>query len=531
MATSLMNYTGMNMKRFATALILTVALAGGLTGCSDFLDINEDPNSATREQLEQVPENLIPQAAAQLAVNKSIENYYGSLFSQTWSGVGFGLFVDSDRYVVGGTTFNNTFVNNYQDAAGNFTQVIEIAERAQSDPGAVPYNPTNVRAQAEILRQYTYFYITSFFGAVPYTEANRVEQFPEPSADPQEEILRGIIAELDTAVTNIDPAKQGIGGDFFYEGNLDNWERFANTIKLKAYFLLLSGEGSRTGSGVEGALPNENDLQTEIENLIAEGDLIQENSQNFAFPYLDEATQENPIYGVSKQFSAGENIAWACSEEIVDQMLAEGEPRGQDPRLRLYCQEDQLSGSEFTGVPPGGAGSGSPLPVNGGINQSVVSDVIHRPESPEEFATAAEVRLKEAEWAFRNGNPSTARTKLEEGIRLSINEVNGYPNVASPVSESEINAYLNSLPSAGNLTLEDIQLQQWIDLFERQIDVWNQWRRTKVPDLTPAANAATDGGVIPRRYNIPQSERSANPNLESRQIETPVWFEGPSANN
>lgn len=527
-----MNYTGMNMKRFATALILTVALAGVLTGCSDFLDINEDPNSATREQLEQVPENLIPQAAAQLAVNKSIENYYGAIFSQTWAGVGFfGNFTSAGRYNVGGLTFGNTFINNYQDAAGNFTQVIDIAEQAQGDPGAVPYNPTNVRAQAEILRQYTYFYLTSFFGAVPYTEANRVEQFPEPSPDPQEEVLRGIIAELDTAVANIDPAKQGIGGDFFYEGNLDNWERFANTIKLKAYFLLLSGEGSRTGSGVEGALPNENDLQTEIENLIAEGDLIQENSQNFAFPYLDEATQQNPLYGLSVQFSNGENVSWACSQELVNQMLAEGESRDQDPRLRLYCQEDQIAGSDFTGTPPGAGGTGSQPLSNGTIDESVVSDIIHRPEAPEEFATAAEVLLKEAEWAFRNGNRSTARTKLEEGIRLSIEEINGYTNVASPVTEPEINAYLNSLPSAGNLTLEDIQLQQWIDLFERQIDVWNQWRRTKVPDLTPAANAVTDGGVIPRRYNIPQNERSANPNLESRRIETPVWFEGPSANN
>lgn len=523
-----MNYTGTNMdlKRLASAVVLSAAFAVVFTGCSDFLDINDNPNEATRQQLEQVPENLIPQAAAQLAVNKSIENYFGAFWAQTWSGAGFGLFIDADNYQIGGVTFNNTYIANYADAAGNFTEVIRIAERA--NPENVSYNPSNVRAQAEILRQYTYFYETLFFGAVPYSQANKVNQFPEPAPDSQEEILRGVIANLDTAVTNIDPAQSGIGGDFFYDGDLNNWIRFANTVKLKAYFLLLSGEGSQTGDGVEGALPNDNDLRAEIENLLAEP-LIRENSQNFAFPYADQATQRNPLFAVSNQFSSGENIAWGCGAELVDQMLAENSPRERDPRLRLYCQEDQFPNSDFTGIPPGSGGSGTASLANGLVQNSLVSDVIHRPTSPEEFATAAEVLLKEAEWELRTGNPAAARSKLEEGIRASIQEVNGYPNIDSTVTQSEIDSYINSLPSQGNLSLEDIQLQQWIDLFERQIEVWTHWRRTKVPDLTPSSNAVTDGNVIARRYNLPTAATSANPNLSPRQIETPMWFEGPSA--
>lgn len=524
-----MIHTATNMTRTVSALTLAVTVAVVLTGCGDFLDINQNPNEATPEQLSQVPENLIPAAAAQLAVNKTVENQSGAFFAQTISGTGFGLFLRSTQYQIGGTTFNNTYLSNYETAIGNFTQVIDIAGNA--DPENVSYNPANVVAQAEILRQYTYLYETLFFGAVPFSQAAQPDRFPEPEPDPQEDILRGVIANLDSATANIDPSASGIGGDFFYSGDLNNWIRFANSVKLKAYFLLLSGEGSQTGAGVDGALPNGNDLQTEIENLLAEP-LIRENSQNFDFPYADTETQENPVFAVSSQFSGGENVGYACGGELVDQMLAENSSRNQDPRLRIYCQEDQFDNSTFTGLPAGELGTNFAVetPENGWINESMVSDAIHRPTSPEEFATASEVLLKEAEWELRNGNRSAARQKLEEGIRKSIELLNTYPNVQNPISSSEIDNFIASLPSQSNLTVEDIQLQQWITLFERQIDVWTHWRRTKVPDLDPAAGAVTPNNIIPRRYDLPDAATSANPNLSGRQIITPMWFEGPSAN-
>jgi hypothetical protein len=515
------------MRRL-TGLLAFIAACGVIfAGCDGFLSI-ENPNDATNEQLQQVPQSLIPAGAAGLAVNKTVENWGTACFAQTFAGTNTGgLFLNTCQYTIGGLTQSNTFLNNYVTAAGNFNQVVQIAQDA--DPASVSYSPANVEAQASILLQTTYFYITRFFGEVPYSQANQPDAFPQPDVDPQEEILRGVIAELDTAVANLDPSQPGISGDFFYDGDIEKWIRFANTTKLQAYFLLLSGEGTQTGAGVDGALPNGNDLQTEIENLITQDRLIRSNDSNFQFPYQNQDTQENPLWKTNTLLGVQENIIVYCGEELVEQMQAENDPREQDPRLRLYCEEDDFPNSTFSGIPAGTPGTGNSTAPDF-VAESRVSDVIVRPEAPEEFATAAENLLLEAEWELRTNDQSAARTKLERAIRENIELLNGYPNVGDDqISPQETNDFLNSLPSANNLTLQDIHRQQYVTLFERQLDVWTHWRRTKFPDLEPAASAATDGNVIPRRYDVPDDETSANPNVESRDIETPMWFEGPSA--
>jgi len=45
-----MNLSTTSMKRFAT-LLLIGGMALSLSACSDFLDVNEDPNAATRESV------------------------------------------------------------------------------------------------------------------------------------------------------------------------------------------------------------------------------------------------------------------------------------------------------------------------------------------------------------------------------------------------------------------------------------------------------------------------------------------------
>lgn len=521
-----MNRIATNMKRLSVfTLILGVAVT--ISGCNDFLSVNDDPNTATREQIAQVPGNLLPQAATSLATNKTAEHLVVRSWGQSWSGAGFGLFVDGDDYVVGGLQRNNTYVNVYASVAGNLSEIVEITESAKSNPSEVPYNPSNVQAQAEIIRQYSFLYLTEFFGAVPYEEANQPNTFPEPNPDSQEEILKSIIVRLDEMVNQINVNEDGLTNkDFFYSGDMGAWRNLANSIKLKAYFLLLSGNNSQTGNGLNGVVDPSVSMQAEIEGIVDNGNLLSSNDRNFAFEYQDQATQRNPFYAVGNQFAGGENIHYACSEAMVDEMLDLN-----DPRISLYCQEDQVSGPPaYTGLPQGQAGTGGPGLSQGQIQESMVSDVFHRPTAPEEFVTAAEVQLMEAEWHLRNGQRGAAYSKFTRGIETSIAEVNTYPNKPAAISSSEIQNYINSLPNQSNLTLEDIQLQQWIDYFERAPEVWTHWRRTKVPDLDAPSTATTSGRKIIRRINLPTAELSSNGNVSSRQKETDMWFEGTGSN-
>ena len=63
-------------------------------------------------------------------------------------------------------------------------------------------------------------------------------------------------------------------------------------------------------------------------------------------------------------------------------------------------------------------------------------------------------------------------------------------------------------PVAGT-TLADIMTEKYIALFQNT-EVWNDWKRTCLPALTPAQG--TTGG-IPERLLYAQSERNTNPNV------------------
>lgn len=496
------------MRRLATIALVGMVVVT-LSACDGFLDINQDPNAATRESVTN-PGLVFIEAQTALASNKVMEIAAQSSVAQTWSAIN-GTFIPGENYNPSTFTTGNTYLGNYTTTAGNLTEVINIARNA--DPEAVSYAPQNVLAQAKIFRQYTYLYVTTQFGPAAYSQANQFDQFPQPELDPQSEILRGIVDSVDSAVNMIDPsAGPGVEDrDLFYGGDLGKWERFGNSLKLRAYILLVSGENGNLQA--DGALGNT--LGQEIRSLLDNEPLIRTNEDNALFPFSTNSGNENNFYQLSQDFGQNENIWFACGVPLVNQMESLN-----DPRLSTYCQEDVNGG--FTGVPQGETGTFLNNREAGFVEESAISDNIHRPAYPEKFLTAAEVLLKEAELEFRFGNRGTARQKLIDGIRASINFFDGRPG---GIDESAEDAYVqNVVPSTGNLTLQDIQLQQWFDLFERNPEAWTHVRRTKVPDLSPPSTASLE--TLARRYPYPPDAVTANPNVSQQDPAEPMWFEG-----
>jgi len=62
-------------------------------------------------------------------------------------------------------------------------------------------------------------------------------------------------------------------------------------------------------------------------------------------------------------------------------------------------------------------------------------------------------------------------------------------------------------PGADNLTLEHIMQQKYIGLFA-QPEIYNDYRRTNIPDLIPVRSFS-----IPVRWDYPSTEYSYNSNL------------------
>jgi hypothetical protein len=471
--------------------------------CDDFLNVNDDPNAAT----EAPGDFLFSEASAVLQSNRNIElGPTVSLWPQTFASNNSagGLWLDAEQYNIGPSdlTITNNFGGIYTQVQNNLTLYIRDLE------GNEPLRE-NAIAQARLVRDYTFWYLTVLFGDVPFSEANQPD-IQYPAFDDQQDILDSLVVRIDNSIDMIEPADPDgdaiTSADLFYSGDMEKWLRFANSLKLRILMLQYNTD------------PN---VASEIENLIDNTNLIRDNADNFEFPYLEESGRENQQFQLHDDFAGGEPAFFYAGEELVDQMNADD-----DPRRELYFDEapeydddfNQIGTLGYIGVPPG---------TGGNLEVSTLGTEITKPTFPGRILTASETLLYEAEFLAAEGDILPARDKLEAGIRASINDI--YANTDSTITESEVDDYVNDIlakyddPTVDNV--EVIQIQQYIDSFEKVPENWTNWRRTKVPDLELPAQAAL--GSYIRRLPISAEEVAANPNAPEQQtpLDTPMSFE------
>lgn len=199
-----------------------------IVGCEDSIEgINTDPLAATNISASL----LMPQVLlAGISANRTVELNSMNMHSQSWSAtVGFGVFVNPERYNISANTTNNVWVGQYTTALRNLQQMRILTER--NNPEAL-----NIIGQAKVLEAFAYLNLTQIFGDIPYSESLQVAEFSNPNFDTQEEILRSLPNLLDEALANLATDTDIIeSADLIYNGDRQSWVRFANSLKLKCY--------------------------------------------------------------------------------------------------------------------------------------------------------------------------------------------------------------------------------------------------------------------------------------------------------
>ena len=104
------------------------------------------------------------------------------------------------------------------------------------------------------------------------------------------------------------------------------------------------------------------------------------------------------------------------------------------------------------------------------------------------------VRDDSPEAAAQTGNQTLARQALN-AVRSSVG--------------------LGSIGTSGGQLIHDIMLEKWITLFQN-IEAYNDYKRTCVPNLAPAGDATE----IPARPFYAFSERNTNPNIPAPEAQT-----------
>lgn len=195
-----------------------------LSGCNDFLDINQDVNNP----LSSTPALLLP--TVQTVIAEALGNGAGGMSDLTSQLVHQTVQRNaSNFYFIGGNEFNisNAWPNLYAGALKDIDEIISIATEQES---------WHYLGIAQILRAYTYTMIVDLWGRAAYTEFGLGTENPFATFNEGDVIYADMLALIDEAKANLGrDVSVGVSNDLIYGGDIDAWIHLANSLKLKFY--------------------------------------------------------------------------------------------------------------------------------------------------------------------------------------------------------------------------------------------------------------------------------------------------------
>lgn len=459
---------------------------------TDFEDINTNPNAPVEVQ----PSLLLRQVIYNFGEEMSYEGFVaGDLLSQHRTAIDFNLF---DRHALkspqlGGNPWP-VFYTNLRDND-------IILKQSQSIETYRVYE-----GPALILKAYMAAGLTDLFGDVPYFEAfNGVETTVRPKYDSQEDIYlasAGILDNLDKGIAAINAYDDVIPleGDILFNGDLEAWLRFANSLKIK-HLMRISDKV---------------DVAAQLQAIYDAGNYITTNSQNATFDF----TNTRPNSFRLAQLRIGDFNNFVLSETMEDLLT-----NLNDPRIGQFFRPfANATSGEFNGLLNGIDASQTSIALS---DYSVAGTAFREDTSTLDanFLTAWEVKFALAEAAARNLITADAQNLYETGVTQAFN----YWNTTLP------NDYLTG-PAAfnapGSTPVQQIVTQKWIANLINGYEGWIEYRRTGFPELR-TISASLNDGLIPVRMPYPAEEEALNAEnytlaaeaTNGNSINSPVWWD------
>jgi hypothetical protein len=329
----------------------------------------------------------------------------------------------------------------------------------------------NQLATIDVMEVYTWYYLVTTYGNIPYTEALNIDN-PFPKYDDQPAIFADLLKRLDADITALDPKEESMGAaDIVYGGDAAKWKKFAASLKLKIGMTLADADPAVSKAAVESA--------------IAAG-IFASNADNAEFLFLAAPPNTNPIWEDLVQSGRKDFVV---ARTFVDtlKLLA-------DPRIPLY----------FTTDAAGGYSGGIAGASNNYATYSKPATTITAPDFPGLLLDYSEIEFFLAE-AVERGYVvgGTAAEHYDKAITASIEywggsmaEATGY--LANPI--------VNYATAPGDYK-KKIGFQKWLALYNRGWDAWIEQRRLDPFTLPAPVAAITD---FPVRFTYSVDEQNIN---------------------
>ena len=466
------------------------------TSCSDYLDINDNPNQATSS----TPDRVLPQALTNSgAIASSFNTYGSSTVGYIANAGGFAGFGSLISYSFATTDYAGLFTSSYD----NINDYQYVLDQTKSDKGQIYLNSI-----ARIMRVYMYQKLVDTYNDIPYTDAIKGSGSLSPKYDKAEDIYKDLILQCDTAINNIIAGQAAsttnkvlTSADPVFAGDMDRWKQFANTLQLK--LLIRVNEVASLTSFVS---PKFSSFRTAI-GVIADDVIVNPG-------YATEDGKQNPQFNTFAYTSPATNITvTGAGRSRLPERFVYGfyngnklDDAGRGSVIYRSFPNTRVNhlGTEGSNVPE--APTGFPSWFTGASANSNALGVLKGRTQGQPLLLAAEGNFLLAEAISRNKIVGDAAGSFRLGIINSFKylykDVTGKVDAAkNPISDADAYIAANAVSRLVNFTLavsttqkiEAIITQKYIaNNFISGDESFNEFRRTAYPAIV---NGSSDGNL------------------------------------
>ena len=464
------------------SLLLLSALSLG--SCESWLDVNEDPNNPT----DVAPQYVLPVAQASvMAVTGGSFAIIGGLWSQHWTQANVSTqYKTIDSYDLQPADYNNAWTEMYAGGLNDFEDVKRKAAEAGNN---------NMVLQAVAGQTYGFQMLADWFDKIPLSEALQIEVTKTPKYDEGPAVYAELIKRLDAALaldfnngTSTQVSSDLVFGKLSGTEQIEQWRRFANTLKLKMYLRQTSSPNSAAAlAAIKAMLASNTAFLTRAASVTS---------------FVDEPSRSNPLYESNvRQLNTGTNLRLS---KTLQSFL---EANNDQARFNAY----------FT---PGTSGQYGLAQGDYNVSTTVVGPNLPSvtklsATDPFFFFSLDEVEFMLAEAHLRSGDEAQAKTFYDKAVADAYAKFNVTFD-ASKIAAGGVYAY----PTTGTFEakLKAIMVQKWVAMYKQGYESFWDQARTGYPEISPVAT--TDAKYVPGQWTYAVNGVTSNKAFPKRILYT-----------
>lgn len=502
------------------------------------MDINDNPNELTLESAD--PNYVLNKIQTTfISQHVTLSETTARLVRQRFQ---FGTYAAN----AGVATMNGPWANTY-----NITSNLNLLKQLSEER-----NLPNHVGMAQVLQAFAYVNLVDMIGEAVYSQAVNPE-YPAPDLDSGEAIYAAMFDQLDEAISNLSTTGNVQPEDIFFNGDMNQWIKLANTLKLKMYL------------STKLVAPN----TSAINEILSSGMYINELADDFQVKYGTSETNPDTRH----PFFTSDYLTTAGNYQSNQFMYKLKYEKGiEDPRIRYYFYRQTLEDPLLLGER---LGIGSDLlPCDGndkyeycyvgegywgrdhGDDEGIPNDGTYRTAfgiypgggayddgasngpttktankggaGVHPILTSSFINFMLAEASLSApvglGVIGDPKIYLEDGVRESLNKVASFSGI--PMDADAVEAYLSKVLELYDAETTDegrlgvIINEYYLALYGNGLEAYNNYRRTGLPNLQ---DSVVSGTSFPRSFFLPISELNSNdnPNLKQKQLTDQVFWD------